>query len=219
MTEYKREAEGVKLEVWHDHCVDNPRTAYEYFYNVGVMVCRSHRSHVLPSELDGFRLDDWETADEAIKHLKAEYDAVCVLPVWMYDHGDVALSAGEQTYPFTCGWDSSFAGLIFATRESLEDWPDWTLDKVEEVLKAEVRQYSQWANGECYGFTITCPDGDHDYDDYTSYGGFIGWEYAKSEADSAFDHEVKAYVERRDRENLNRQHWAERDVVTVGGAA
>ena len=217
MDNYTRETDGVTLEVWHDQFVLNPREENDCY--AGIITCREHRRYTLPSELDGFRLDDYTNADDAIRDLKAEHGAVIVLPVWMYDHGQVAFSAGERTYPFTCEWDGSFAGLIIATEESLKDWPNWTLEDVEKALKAEVKEYSDWANGETYGFTITCPDGDHDYDDYTSYGGFIGWDYAKSEADSAFEHELKAYQERRDREKLNRQHWAERDVITEGGAA
>jgi hypothetical protein len=87
------------------------------------------------------------------------------LPVWKYEHGGVAYAAAESN-PFSCPWDSGQAGYIFVTREEVRK--EFNVSRItpkvrEKVLKAlrgEVAEYSKWANGEVYGYTITDPEGD-----------------------------------------------------------
>lgn len=99
------------------------------------------------------------------------------LKVWGYDHGGIIYRTGE-TNPFTCPWDSGFAGIIFATEEHIKRWfcveeiTDEIRSKALEVLRGEVETYSKYVNGEVYGFTV----GEE------SCGGFYSIEEARNEA-------------------------------------
>lgn len=81
------------------------------------------------------------------------------LPVWIYDHSEVIYEAAVVN-PFSCPWDSGCVGLIWVSKEDIRrlfGWKHLTKTRalqVVEWLKAEVREYSRWANGEVYGFEI-----------------------------------------------------------------
>lgn len=82
------------------------------------------------------------------------------LPVYKYEHSGIALSTSNASYPFNCQWDACLAGYIVATRDSIYEQCGWKYitknrrKKVEEILKAEIETYSQWLNGEVYGFKV-----------------------------------------------------------------
>lgn len=101
------------------------------------------------------------------------------LPVWKYEHSGVAYAAAESN-PFHCPWDSGQAGYIFATHEKVrkEYGVKRITAKVREkalnTMRAEVAEYSKWANGEVYGYTITDPEGD----EVDSCWGIIGLDEA-----------------------------------------
>jgi len=74
-----------------------------------------------------------------------------LMPVYCYKHGNIAFSTG----PFSCPWDSGQAGFIYMETDTVEDEFDGDLEKAEKCLKAEVDTFSQFANGEVYGFVVT----------------------------------------------------------------
>lgn len=86
-------------------------------------------------------------------------DAIC-LPVWLYDHGGTAYVASESN-PFQCPWDSGQFGWIFVTKADLREKYGWKrispkrAAQVKECLASEVETYSQYANGEVYGYVNT----------------------------------------------------------------
>jgi hypothetical protein len=82
--------------------------------------------------------------------LNKEYN---IQTIYKYEHGGVAYNTGG----FSCSWDSGRAGFI-VSKFSYE-----TQDSI-------VREYSNWANGEVYGFTVEDDDGEV----IESCGGFIG---------------------------------------------
>lgn len=87
-------------------------------------------------------------------------EAVVKLPVYKYEHSGIALSTSNASYPFNDRWDSCLAGYIIATREDiLKEFNAKRLtaklkDKAVEILKNEVEIYSQYINGEVYGFKV-----------------------------------------------------------------
>lgn len=101
-------------------------------------------------------------------------DNIC-LPVWMYDHSGTCYRAAE-TNPFSCPWDSGCFGFIYMTRADARKefgWKRITEERRQQVLqhfKAEVKEYSAWANGEVYGFIVEDSDGET----VDSCWGFIG---------------------------------------------
>jgi hypothetical protein len=107
-----------------------------------------------------------------------------ILPVYLYDHGGLAMSVGG----FSCPWDSGQVGWIYVTLEdvrkeySCKRVTKAIRDKVIRMMTQEVETYSEYLGGFVYGFIIETPDGDN----VDSCWGFYGLDYAKKEAtDSA----------------------------------
>lgn len=78
--------------------------------------------------------------------------------------------------------------------------PERRYHDAEECLRSELKTFAQWADGDCYGYVITGPDGKQ-IDD--SCWGFIGdewaWQTAKEAVDSniAWVHKERAELYRR----------------------
>lgn len=105
--------------------------------------------------------------------------AVSVLPLSIYDHSMVSMWVGRPYTDSYRGWDSSFIGFIYTTKEAIEKMgtPE---DRVEKVLRAEVEDFNSYLTGQIFGFEILDKDG-HEED---SCFGFYSAEDAKQEAES-----------------------------------
>ena len=107
------------------------------------------------------------------------------LPVWMYDHSGVAYAAAPSN-PFHCPWDSGCVGLIWISKSQVRHDHGWKRitkareDKILSYLKSEVETYSQWANGEVYGYVVK----DADDEEVDSCWGFYGMDYCLQEAEA-----------------------------------
>jgi len=102
-----------------------------------------------------------ETADEAentadhIERIKGAakeegMKIVAIYPVYRYEHGGVAYRRGSAK-----GFDYSNCGFYIITDETLKN----TIGKndkklIENGIDAELKEYTQWANGEVYRFTL-----------------------------------------------------------------
>jgi hypothetical protein len=113
------------------------------------------------------------------------------MPVYLFEHGDVALSTGDFGDP----WDSGQVGWTYI-RPDAEKWEDMD---VPAILSGFITELGKWMNGEVYGWIVEKKvTGNKVYDDGVaedeafeewveedSCWGFIGYEYAESEAKSA----------------------------------
>ena len=97
------------------------------------------------------------------------------LPVYAYVHSGTQLS----TTPFSCSFDSGLAGFIACSREDAKGWfgKDVPEDRVLEVLRSEVEEFSKFLQGDVYNITILV-DGKEE----ETIGGFYGFDYAVEEA-------------------------------------
>ena len=97
------------------------------------------------------------------------------LPVYAYIHSGTQLS----TTPFSCPFDSGPAGFIACSREDAKGWlgKDVPEDRVLEVLRSEVEEFSKYLAGDVYNITIYV-DGKEE----ETVGGFYGFDYAVEEA-------------------------------------
>ena len=97
------------------------------------------------------------------------------LPVYAYVHSGTQLS----TTPFSCPFDSGPAGFIACRREDAKGWfgKDVPEDRVLEVLRSEVEEFSKFLQGDVYNITIYV-DGKEE----ETVGGFYGFDYAVEEA-------------------------------------
>ena len=79
-----------------------------------------------------------------------------ILPVYAYSHSGIVYS----TTPFSCAWDSGFAGFIFVTYECIraeygcERVTKKIIEKVKAQLNYEIDDYNSWLNDPIYQVTI-----------------------------------------------------------------
>lgn len=183
----KYEHAGLTIEIHTDDSPMNPRTEYD---NVGKLVIfegrRSNFAGV--DELNGeFKLEDFPNWDEMDTEVLKRYPRAELLPVYRYEHGDVAYN----TTGFNDSWDSGRVGFILCTREDvIKEWgKKIATAKAREhargYLACEVETYSQWANGEVFGYIVKDEHGNDMDDLHESCWGFYGLEYCKTEAQSA----------------------------------
>lgn len=135
--------------------------------------------------------------DIANAYLKKRYDKALddnyvILPLHMYDHGNVSLSTGS----FSCPWDSGQVGYVYVTKEKVtEKYGDWTAEtiaKATKCLEGEVETYSQYINGDVYGYVIKNEELE-EIDDGSCWG-FYDDEYCEQEAKRVVDHAIEARV-------------------------
>lgn len=174
----------MKYKIIQDEDVESPRE----WDNLGKMVL-SHRRYSLPNEI-GLEIqrqfDNWE---EVRLHLEEEKGATVILPIFMMDHSGLTLRVGSDEFRAydPQGWDWGQVGFAFATREAiLENWSRKKLTQklrleAEAVLRSEVRVYSQYLSGECFGFVITDDEGEQ----LDSCWGYFGYGEAEEAAKEA----------------------------------
>jgi len=130
------------LEIIYDECAISPRE----WDNLGTIITMNQRNY----KLGEIQTDN---IDEKLK----EYDIGLILPLYFLDHSGVSLS----TQDFNDKWDSGQIGYVFVTKEKLKEEysvkriSKKTLEKAKNVLESEIKTYSQYVNGEVFGFKIT----------------------------------------------------------------
>ena len=119
-------------------------------------------------------------------------DAICIKPVYMYDHSGITISTG----PFSCPWDSGQVGIIYTTQAIIDkNWAHCktqpTMEDIDRGLESEIDVYDQYLRGEIYYYSI---DGDLCND---SLGGMYGdiddyvKKTAQDEIDAAYEREAQ----------------------------
>lgn len=131
------------------------------------------------------------------------FHGIEALPVYMYQHGNIALSAssfiGRAQH---AQWDSGMIGWAYITKEELETTgiPD-----AAKAIEGEVQMYGEWMNGDVYGYIVEelksfrkVYDGeelenafeDEEWEEVDSCWGFIGLEHAETEGRMALEAEA-----------------------------
>ena len=129
--------------------------------------------------VDGFedRLSYKDEIPSLVALLEMVEKYYVILPVFKYEHSGVAYN----TSGFDCRWDSGQMGFIYVAKEQLREEYDWNRitskrrEKVEAWLSAEINVFSQWADGNVYGFTLYYHDIEKEYHSVEaqySCGGF-----------------------------------------------
>lgn len=137
-----------------DECPFDPRDGDGYANFVAY-----HPSYNLPNDVDLPRgyLEEL-TLGEIGQMLRNEYGAYLMLPVSLHEYSGGAYVPNPELDP-----DSEQVGFIFATEAQIREWhmlnPDkpispFTEGLVLDGLRAEVDEYSEWAQGNVYGFVI-----------------------------------------------------------------
>lgn len=157
--------------------------------------------------------------------------AIAAVPLFVYEHSGITMRTGglvwlakegikpsdtesrERFAVDTDGWDTSFVGFVVVREEHIAeamgtDWkkyltPEW----VSEAVNGEVEEYARYLEGDCYGYVVADNTPFND-----SCWGFIGFKYAKEQANEAAEDAAKQMAE----ERKERAEWAARDVMTCG---
>ena len=127
------EYKGKTINIYVDVNAESPRE----WDNLGNM-CLFHNKYNLPNELN-LSMED--------THKIAKNKKYITLPVYMIDHGNVALS----TEPYSDPWDSGCLGIITVSREKLKT-EGISTRRAKTILKSEVQIFGKFLNGEVYGF-------------------------------------------------------------------
>ena len=176
-----------RLKVVHDSSADSPRN----WDNLGTMICFHNRYDL--GDKHNYNADDysgWEEMKQAI--IKEENPAV-ILPLYMYDHSGISIS----TSPFSCRWDSGQIGFVLVSKkQALEEFGGVRVSskkkvKIESIIEAEVQTYTQYVEGEVYGFQIV----DEDDEVIDSCYGFFGTDFATNGMLDYIDHNLLGVAE------------------------
>ena len=177
-----------RLKVVHDSSTDSPRN----WDNLGTMVCFHGRYDL--GDKHKYYSDEyqgWEELKKAI--LKNNGSGTIVLPLYLYDHSGITM----RTSPFSCRFDSGQVGFILANRENIlsefgvKRVTKKIKEKVSSILEGEVETYTQYLEGEVYGFEIVDEDDNH----IDSCYGFYGTDFATNGMLDYIDHNLLGVAE------------------------
>lgn len=170
---------GYEITINQSDYANSPRE----WDNLGVMITRHREYNIGEEDLKKYFDEYGDNAEaEAVKNIKEKYNPVVMLPLYLYDHSGLNLSTGR-----ICKWDSSYIGFIVAPREAvLKEYnvkkiTKKIIEKVTEVLNAEVEVMNQYISGDVYSY-IT---------EFDSCGGIYGYDEALQLAKESIDYGIE----------------------------
>lgn len=193
--EIRDDATGVCGYIEHDpDGGENPLT-----HDAAVIFASLTRNYQNPAEKHGLKTQEDMDAFER-QNCRGKSAPWAAFPLFMFSHSGTAYQVGapvapgeRPVNPFSCPWDSGRVGWLFV---KLSEIAPRNMRRAEKLAKAAecaritCEVYTQWANGEVYGYVIEDADGDT----LDSCWGFIGYsddEYLLGERKTAFDYAVK----------------------------
>jgi hypothetical protein len=163
------------LEIYFDNDAESPR---KWDGNIGYFFTKEQR-HNSPDgtkgEIYNIVIETSHTASneqdhivEMTRRIKAETneEVVVIYPVYRYEHGDSVYRRGTAQ-----GFDVSNCGFYIVTDKTLKEYGEHA-KPIEALIDGELEIYTQWVNGEVYGFKLVDQDGN----DIDACGGFYGLE-------------------------------------------
>lgn len=183
-----------KLKLVHDSSPDSPRN----WDNLGTMIC-FHRRYDL-GDKHSYSSDDYSSWEEMKQAIIKEENPAVILPLYMYDHSGISIS----TSPFSCRWDSGQIGFILVSKKkALEEFGGKIVtaklkERIEKILEGEVETYTQYVEGDVYGFQIV----DEDDNIIDSCYGFYGSDHKESGMLEYIDHELLGLSSEKELEQL-----------------
>lgn len=154
---------GFTISIYPHDNPENPRTENCNLSRIITMRLTRHRLHDKGEDYLPEELTSWAQAQ---RFLVRNRDAKIVMPLYLYDHGQVAISTrsfiGRAHH---AEWDSGQVGLVYATAQNIRDWYGVkrigraTFDMAVELVRAEIDTFDKYLRGEVYGYVITDRDG------------------------------------------------------------
>lgn len=172
------------VKIYRDPTPINPREEWD---QEDVMVC-FHKRYNLGDTGHGYSYDHYGNWSELEAAIREDHNPDALLPIFMIDHSGTSFS----TEPFSCPWDSGQVGFVFLPHgKALEIYGKNDAEresKAIEFIKASVKEYDDYCNGNCYGYVVEDEDGEEE----DSCWGFLGdLEYCKEQAKDIANCNVK----------------------------
>jgi hypothetical protein len=180
-----------RLKVVHDSSPESPR---EFYDNLGTMICFHNRYNL--GDKHNYSSDDYSGWEEMKQALIKEENPAVILPLYMLDHSIIKISTSSFRGEIA-RWDSGQIGFILVSKKkALEEFGGKIVTKklkerLEKILEGEVETYTQYVEGEVYGFQIV----DEDDDIIDSCYGFFGSDFATNGMLEYIDHELLGVAE------------------------
>lgn len=181
----KLEKGGFTAKLYQDELAESRR---DWGYHLGTMTC-FHRRYSL-----GDKQDPETSPEDFAEFIKTDKSVALALPLYLLDHSGLAMRCGRGFGDVDPGsWDSGLVGWIYVTTKGiLKEYGGKKVTKAklataEKVLRAEVEEYDSYLQGDIYLISIEGPSGEV----VESCGGFIGWKYAKQEAEQMLKEAVE----------------------------
>lgn len=100
-------------------------------------------------------------SDQELISIVDHIDDICYFPVFMYEHGGIALSVSNSGYPFNDPWDSGCIGFWYITKEEAkkEYWYEdkWKLSFLK-CVKDYIEEFNEIESGNTWGFAYAPKD-------------------------------------------------------------
>ena len=173
MKTYTETIEKPKLVIEYDDSAESPRS----WSNLSILVIRNglgDNNKYLNRELENSQHEVGCAEDhlELMKEIVEEHLGSKVIYadfISKYEHSGVRYFTGQSS-----GWDYSNIGFVFVTEDSLKEI-GCAEEDIERIVEAEIKTFSQWANGEVYHFTLYDDEGNEE----DSLGGIYDLEEIK----------------------------------------
>ena len=209
MTEETYTEKGFNVTIWQDTDTESPLEYEKPFaitYKSGSRYTLGNEPVSDPQEWKAEKVSEyiagyyetWDSNTDTLGEERANtaldnhFNRLFIaLPVFAHIHGGIALNCGG----FNCPWDSGQSGAIYASRKAIRK--EWGCKRVSEkeltrIMESIVNEFSQWVNGECYGFTIEDKYGET----VEACGGIIGREAVDNEVESILGYHAEKQAEK-----------------------
>ena len=108
-----------------------------------------------------YKTYDYDNLEELIAAIKKGEDACVIVPLYFYEHGGIIV----RTSPFNDRFDSGAFGFAVVSKQAIRK--TYNLKRVSAksiqlargIIEIEVEMYSQYINGDIYGFKVIDNDG------------------------------------------------------------
>lgn len=141
----------IRVKISHDDSCNSPRDN-----DSPIKLALFTRNYDLSNEIN-FKSEN-NSLEEDLELLQSQHKYACV--VYGYSHSGIAFSTKPSAYR----WDSGVAGFAVSDDDFIE-----SEERFLEFVSADLNEYSDWLNGNCYGYEVEV-NGEH----VDSCWGFIG---------------------------------------------
>ena len=108
-----------------------------------------------------YKTYDYSNAEELENAIANGEDACVVVPLYFYEHGGIVV----KTSPFNIRFDSGAFGFAVVSKQAIRKTYNIKritkkyLELARGIIEIEVEMYSQYINGDIYGFKVIDNDG------------------------------------------------------------